>query len=250
MLISIAVCTHNEGIVLRDLLTKLVAAKNSPLKGLHSYEIIVVDDFSDDPETLSALYDFAKEVRFERHRLNGDFATHKNEMNSFCKGEWILNLDADEFLSDDLLHNLPLILEANPAVEAYWLPRINTVEGLTLDHVVKWGWVLTQMEDRRTVKPAELLSAGERNLLEAYKFIIEEADGFVRYYEPIINWPDIQMRLYRNDPKIKWQGRVHEMLSGFTHFSTFPMHPDFAIRHFKEIARQEAQNTLYATIQR
>jgi hypothetical protein len=97
-------------------------------------------------------------------------------------------------------------------------------------------------------------SSAEYQLLDAYKFIVHEEEDLahvvVSYDEPIINWPDIQMRLYKNVPNIRWQGKVHEMLTGFTNFSSFPIHPDYAIRHKKEIARQIEQNDYYATITR
>jgi glycosyltransferase involved in cell wall biosynthesis len=260
MKLSIAVCTHNEGHYVAKLLTdlcdfveKLTFRSNN--ESPHSYEIVVVDDSSDDDATVNALGKFAYRASsfgygiWRFHRLNGDFATHKNYMNSLCTGDWILNLDADESIPFDLLSNLPLIIESNPLVEAYWFPRINTVDGLTLSHVQKWGWLLTTMEGFRTVK--ELDKNGEEyKLLQQYGFIENEEGSFVTYHQPIINWPDPQMRLYKNSPNIKWEGRVHERLTGFDNFTLMPYDPDFAIRHFKEIKRQEEQNTYYETIKR
>jgi glycosyltransferase involved in cell wall biosynthesis len=253
MRISIAVCTHNEGHYVRDLLSELVQLKQRNEGGRDQYEIVVVDDASDDPLTVEALNAYKGSIEIYNHRLNGDFATHKNFLNSSCTGEWIVNLDADESLPLDFLDTLPLIIESNPGTEAYWLPRVNTVEGLSLDHVVKWGWTLTTLPGFRTMKIMDKNSP-EYQLLDAYKFITHEENelshSIVTYDEPIINWPDLQMRVYKNDPQIQWQGKVHEMLTGFTNFSSFPLHPDYAIRHKKEIVRQEQQNDYYATIQR
>lgn len=262
MKLSIAVCVHNEGHYVKKLLTDLMDFRDTQvaLKSPHEYEIVVIDDWSEDEETIEALHVFmvrtmcgdVEKPRYgvcKAHRLDGDFATHKNFMNSQCTGDWILNLDADESIPFDLLSHLPLIIEANPLVEAYWLPRINTVDGLTLSHVQKWGWLLTTMEGFRTVK--ELDKNGEEyKLLKQHGFIENEDGSFVTFHQPIINWPDPQMRLYKNHPGIVWEGKVHERLKGFNNFTLMPYDPDYAIRHFKEIKRQEAQNNYYETIQR
>lgn len=248
MKLSIAVCTHNEGHYVHTLLKRLteVAKRNPP--GM--YEIVVVDDFSTDQHTLDALLTaHTRGIMLHQHALNGDFATHKNFMNSVCTGDWILNLDADETLSDAFLDTIPLYIESNPEVDAYWLPRVNTVDGLTLKHVQKWGWVLTTLPEFTKAKVIDPASA-EYELLKAYNFVISEENGFVTYHQPIIQWPDMQLRLYRNTPDIRWEGRVHETLRGYENYTSFPTHPDYAILHHKEIARQEVQNDYYETIQR
>ena len=52
-----------------------------------------------------------------------------------CKGSYIVNIDADELPHKQLMKNIKEILESNPTVDLYWVPRVNTVEGLTLQHV-------------------------------------------------------------------------------------------------------------------
>ena len=247
--LSIAVCTHNEAYYVRSLLRSLVDAKKRAIGTPFEYEIVVVDDFSTDSITLDAFEEQKEHIVLRRHALANDFATHKNAMNSYCTGDWILNLDADETISDDLLDSIPMIIEANPEVEAYWLPRVNTVEGLTLAHVQKWGWVITTLPGFRKVGRLGQTDA-EYELLKAYGLVINEDDGWVTYDAPIICWPDKQMRLYKNTPTIKWEGKVHERLTGFDNYSMFPMTPEFAIQHHKEIRRQEQQNNYYDTLQR
>jgi glycosyltransferase involved in cell wall biosynthesis len=246
MKLSFAICTHNESDYIDDLLNKLTfwlwkpQTKSDP----HEYEIVVIDDFSDGP-TLDILQKYSKHfpIQIHQHSLADNFSAHKNFMNSKCSGEWVLNLDADEWVPESLLDIIPLIIESNPQVEAYWVPRINTVEGLTLKHVQKWHWVLTTMDGFRVA--TNELSEGEYELLKAYGLIIDEHNGFVTYHRPIINWPDFQMRLYKNDPAIVWRNKVHERLEGFKHYSFLPQSPEYAIRHFKKIARQEQQNDYY-----
>lgn len=248
MKLSIAVCTHNEGHYIHDLLKLLVKVRNENFGRNHDeYEIVIVDDNSTDQTTLDAFQKFASDITVVKHSLNGDFAIHKNFMNSVCSGDWILNLDADETISAAFLDAIPLYIEANPDIDAYWLPRVNTVNGLTLPHVQKWGWVLETLPEFTKAKVLDPTSP-EYDLLKQYGFIIREENGFVTYHQPIIQWPDPQMRLYRNESHIKWQGAVHERLIGFVNFSAFPFTPEFAIQHHKEIERQDAQNSFYETI--
>ena len=98
----------------------------------------------------------------------------------------------------------------NGDVDVMLVPRVNTVEGLTQDHIAKWKW-----------------SVNEK--------------GWV-------NWPDYQWRLYRNSPNIKWVNKVHERLQGFKQYATLPMEEGFALYHPKEIERQEKQNEYYDTL--
>ena len=119
-------------------------------------------------------------------------------------------IDADELPNEYLLEALPEIIHGNPDVEAYWVPRINTVEGLTEDHTTKWKW---------------------------------NVDG-----KGWVNFPDYQMRLYRNNGVIKWIKPVHEQLTGFTKFAHLPTEKVYCLNHPKEIKRQEQQNKFYEGI--
>ena len=138
------------------------------------------------------------------------FAAYKNNLNKNCDGNWIFQIDADEIPNEYLLEALPFILETNSDVEAYWIPRVNTVAGITDEHVTKWGWRLTE-------------------------------DGWV-------NFPDWQMRLFRNTDDIFWIKPVHEQLKGYTKFANLPPEEKFALYHPKDIGRQEKQNAFYETI--
>jgi glycosyltransferase involved in cell wall biosynthesis len=251
MKISFAICTHNEGDAINRLTMKLRSFIEQWTTMDNKYEIVIVDDFSEDEGTLGllALLEALNEVTVYEHALNGDFAAHKNFMTGKCTGDWILNLDADELVSDSLLEILPTLVEHNPLVEAYWLPRVNTVEGLTLKHVQKWGWTLSKLPGYRTAEMLDPTSA-VYDLLKQFQLIESEENGLVVYNKPIICWPDPQMRFYKNDPKLQWEGKVHERLVGYDNYSMLPHDPDFAILHFKDITRQEKQNTFYETIQR
>ena len=150
------------------------------------------------------------EYKLHEYSLNKNFAQYKNNLNQQCDGNWIFQIDADEIPNEYLLEALPFILEANDDTEAFWVPRINTVAGITDGHVAKWGWKVNE-------------------------------DGWV-------NFPDWQMRIYRNSEGIYWIKPVHEQLKGYTKFANLPAEEKFALYHPKDIGRQEKQNAFYETI--
>jgi len=137
------------------------------------------------------------------------FADWKNYLNSLCKGDYIFQIDADEIPSKFLIEKLPLILENNQ-VDLFLVPRVNTVEGLTDDHIQKWRWNVNEK-------------------------------GWV-------NWPDLQMRIYKNRAGLSWQNKVHEVIIGSESHTDLPIDESFAIYHPKAIDRQEKQNEYYSTL--
>ena len=150
------------------------------------------------------------EYRLIQCGLNKNFAQYKNNLNKQCDGNWIFQIDADEIPNEYLMEALPFILEANEDTEAFWVPRVNTVAGITDVHIAKWGWRLD-----------------ENNW---------------------VNFPDWQMRIYQNKEEIYWIKPVHEQLKGYTKFANLPAEEKYALYHPKDIGRQERQNAFYETI--
>ena len=142
--------------------------------------------------------------------FNGHFADWKNKLSSFCTGDYIFQIDADELPPKYLVENLWAILEMNRTVDVYRVPRINTVKGLSQEHIQKWRW------------------RGDNK-------------GWV-------NFPDYQWRIYRNDPNIEWVNKVHEVLTGFEAMSELPPEEEYCLIHEKTIERQEKQNEYYNTL--
>jgi hypothetical protein len=70
----------------------------------------------------------------------------------------------------------------------------------------------------------------------------------IKYYKPIINWCDFQMRICKNNPEIKWVNKVHERLDGFKTYTMLPDVEYFALYHPKTIDKQEQAVKLYQTI--
>jgi glycosyltransferase involved in cell wall biosynthesis len=202
-MISIAITVCNEHQELENLLDYLQEQALSP-----SYEVVVqIDQDNYTKEVLGVILD--RGIKHWFHPLNKDFASYKNKLKEQCLGEFIFQIDADELIAPEMLHMLPQILKANPEVDLYYVPRINTVEGITPEHIQKWGW---------------------------------------RYENNRVNWPDYQTRIYRNVPEIKWRNAVHEVIEGHRQFSILPAVDELALIHPKTIERQEKQNNFYNTI--
>lgn len=69
----------------------------------------------------------------------------------------------------------------------------------------------------------------------------------IRYKVPIVNPPDSQGRLYKNEPsRIKWHGSVHERIQGAEVSTKIPFNVQLALIHEKTIERQRAQNEFYS----
>ena len=206
MKISYSILTHNETDSLMKLIDFLSIYKDE------EDEIVILDDYSDNEETKKILdatvsiYD----IKFEQRHLLKDFAGQKNYLKNMCKGDYIFNIDADEIPNKWLMKNIKMITEANPTVDLFWVPRVNTVKNITQEHIQKWGWQVSEK-------------------------------GWV-------NFPDYQGRIWRNRPNIMWKNPVHEVLEGHREHAFLPQEEDFCFYHRKEIDRQEKQNEFYSKI--
>lgn len=205
-MISMAICTKNEGIYIQHLLDQLV-----PYCEETGDEIVVLDDYSDDEFTLAILrsYESMGTIRLYQRHLNGNFAEHKNYLNSMCAGDYIFQIDADETLHPNLLTYLHDIVENND-IDLFSIPRVNVVTGLTDDDIQRWGWTIN---DR----------------------------GWNC-------WPDHQNRLFRNHANIRWEGTVHERIVGHKTHAPLPAEEEWALYHIKDVNRQRIQNALYSTL--
>jgi len=207
MVISYAITVCNEKKEIKKLVDFLLHKKRP-----NDEIVILYDQKNGDEEIATMLTKFNKlpNVQFWRGFFEGHFADWKNKLKDYCKGDYIFQIDADELPNEILIDNLPTILESNPNVDVYLVPRVNTVEGLTLDHQFKWRWNVNEK-------------------------------GWV-------NWPDYQWRVWKNKSEIKWVNKVHERLEGHREFATLPAEEVYALYHPKDIKRQEKQNAYYDTL--
>lgn len=206
--LSYAITACNEFLEIQKLIPFLLEHKR-----IQDEIVILFDQKNGDLEVLNYLSKFNELPNVQTWRgfeFEGDFSEWKNLLTTYCAGDYIVQLDADELPHKALIDNLPIILESNPDNEVYLVPRINTVEGITKRHVEQWGW---RVNDK----------------------------GWV-------NWPDYQMRIWKKKPEIKWRNKVHEVLEGHKTFSALPAQEEFALYHPKTIERQEKQNEFYDTL--
>jgi hypothetical protein len=109
-------------------------------------------------------------------------------------------------VSTYVLDMVPEVLQHN-SVDVIKVPRINTVDGITPEHIETWKWGVNE-------------------------------HGW-------INFPDYQWRIYKNNGEIKWVNKVHERLEGYKTMSYLPTEMEWCLIHNKTIKKQERQNKLY-----
>jgi hypothetical protein len=209
MKISYAITVCNEFVEIQRLITFLRKNKRS-----QDEIVVLVDMTKNEPtsELLGYLHRLSSSnyIILSEQKFNNHFADWKNTLASLCDGDFIFQIDADEYPNEQLIASLPDLLESNPDVDLYWVPRINTVENITPEHIQQWGWRV-------------------------------DKKGWV-------NFPDYQSRLYRRTQSITWINKVHERINGVQVFTYLPAEEEFCIYHPKTIERQERQNSYYNTL--
>ena len=205
MRISYAIPVCNEDKELDRLLAHLLFHETPDME-----VVVQCDQGNTSPEVYKILDKYSAFIHVIEFPLKGNFAAFKNNLKKHCTGAWIFQIDADEYLSDSLIKNLPSILQTNPTVDLFLVPRINTVEGLTQEHINKWQWRVDEK-------------------------------GWV-------NFPDYQTRILQNSPKINWASKVHEVLTGHNNYVMLPAEEAYCLYHPKGIERQERQNNFYSAL--
>lgn len=111
--ISVVLAVFNEE---RNLRGCLEAVKDL------AWEIVLADGGSKD-KTL----DIAKEYKARIIRTNNPpiFHINKNKAIDAAKGDWILQLDADEIVTEELAKEIKQVVESNLEINGYWIPRRN-----------------------------------------------------------------------------------------------------------------------------
>ena len=205
MKISYGITVHNESEELNKLLEILVHKTDE------EDEIVICVDGEDDGvrfvlDSWTQQYAHAKTIKVYQRKLDGDFAAHKNSVIENSVGDYIFHIDADEYPHEVLLQQLKQILEIND-VDLIWIPRVNTIDGMTEEHIKKWGWRIT--ENRW------------------------------------VNYPDYQARVFRNHKDIRWTRPLHEHIVGCKTYAHLPPHEELSLYHPKTIQKQEQQNLFY-----
>ena len=205
MKISYGITVHNEHEELNKLLEVLVHKTDS------EDEIVICIDGNDEKvqEVITSWvqqYGSNKDIIVYNRKLDGNFAEHKNSVIEKSTGDYIFHIDADEYPHEVLLQQLKKILEIND-VDLIWIPRVNTIDGMTEEHIKKWGWRVTENK--------------------------------------WVNYPDYQARVFRRDNEIRWTRPLHEHIVGCKTYSHLPPHEELSLYHPKTIQKQEQQNLFY-----
>ena len=206
MKISYAITVCNEFKEIQKLIPYLLENKRP------DDEIVVLYDSKNGDEKIEE-YLRAKSVNpsysWHSGEFDGHFADWKNKLTDLCNGDYIFQIDADEIPNEELIQNIPAILEMNE-VDVILVPRVNLVDGLTDEYIKKWNCIV---DDKGRV-----------------------------------NWPDPQWRLYKKSESIRWVNKVHEKIVGYDTVSNLPWVEELSLFHHKDIEKQIKQNDYYDTL--
>lgn len=207
MKISFAITVCNELEEIKRLVPFILKHKR-----IQDEIVVLYDHKNGDEEVINFLLPYNIKPNVQSWRgldFDNNFADWKNKLSDYCEGDYIFQLDADEMISEYMVKNVSEIVSLNPEVELFLLPRINTVEGITEEHIKTWNWRLDELGR--------------------------------------VNYPDYQGRLYKKG--LLWEGKVHERIVGVKHYSLLPSDEElYCIEHHKNIKKQEKQNNLYVNI--
>lgn len=151
-MISYAICVCNEHQELKNLLDFLYETKNE------DDEIVILVDTKKENKLVSSVIKLFPKVKVFTRSFDGNFAAHKNYLNSCCQGDIIFNIDADEIPQEGLM-NIVKGISGGDDFDVLYVPRINICPGYTQKFVEKHNFKVNEM-------------------------------GF-------INWPDYQGRIYK-----------------------------------------------------
>lgn len=174
-------------------------------------EVIVLQDITNkNKEVTELLGKYDNIIKIEA-KLEGDFATFKNRLIEKATCQYLFQIDADEYPTEHFIKTLKPYLKKEKSVEIFYVPRINIVEGITEEYVKQMGWNMNN--------------------------------------EGYINFPDYQARIIKNNKKIFWKNKVHEVLYGNKNFTEIPKKYELSLIHKKNFEKQQKQNNFYETLE-
>ncbi len=165
-------------------------------------EVVVVDDGSDDPATLTALERLPQAVRVLRQDNAGPAAA-RNAGAAAGSGDLLLFVDADDQLPDDAVASLGAVLDQDPSLGyAYGL----------LEHIGEWGGVV-RFPDYDPFKLLYRNIVGHIGLVRRAAF--EDFGGYDAQVDWMEDW-DVLLRALergwhgRRAPKVAYRYRRRE----------------------------------------
>ncbi len=127
MKLSVCIAVHNEEKVIHITLDSVIDWAD---------EIVIVDGESDD-RTVEIVRSYGHKIRVIEAKNQSMFHINKQKAIDSARGEWILQLDADEAVSGSLKQEIGSIIANDKDINGYWIPRKN----LFLDRFLTKGGV-------------------------------------------------------------------------------------------------------------
>lgn len=120
-LVSVIIPCYNHGEVVEEAIDSVLA------QTCQDFEIIVVNDGSDDKETISTLNNIDSPKTTVYHKENGGASSARNFGIKRSSGEYILTLDSDDMFAPSFLEKALLILETDSTIGMItsWVKRFN-----------------------------------------------------------------------------------------------------------------------------
>jgi glycosyltransferase involved in cell wall biosynthesis len=200
MTISYQILCKNEDSSLETLLDFLVTHKREV------DEINVCrDSLGENPKTIETVDKFKNQINYFEREITHTIHNQKNWLAEQASGDYLFYLDADELLYKEFIGALPTIIESNPEVDIYFLPRINIVKGVTQEYINERGWKVNEK-------------------------------GW-------INFPDVQDRLFKRNKGIKYREIPHgRLVNEGKKYSLLPTEELYSIIHIKSFEKQTSDN--------
>ena len=93
-----------------------------------NFEFLILDDSSTD-KTHEIINDFEKKdkrIKKFKNKVNIGLTKSLNKLLKYCRGEFIVRLDADDYCLEDRLTNFIEFLKVNPTTKVYSTPAFLT----------------------------------------------------------------------------------------------------------------------------
>jgi hypothetical protein len=208
MTITYAITVCNEFMEIQRLINFLLKEKRQ-----EDDIVILYDSAHGDPEIEAYLRTHSQNNEFHWHKgeFNHHFADWKNKLSSYCTGDYIFQIDADEVPNNILIKELPNILEQYSHADVFLMSRVN---------------ILTEEAEYSPIE----------------KIKQDWGDNRDRWR----HWPDYQWRIWKNKPEIHWINKIHEVLQGYNQSMYLSAdNSDLSLFHIKTWEKQEKQNNYY-----
>ncbi len=110
--VAIIIPCFNDGLYVRDSVQSAVRQEPD--------ELVVVDDGSDDPDTIAILAELQSSGVTVVRQTNGGLASARMTGVAATSARYVMALDADDLLADGALERMASALEANRGIDVVW----------------------------------------------------------------------------------------------------------------------------------